>query len=200
MLGGGYVQTLTAKVFSVHAGTEDDKTKPDRRSIRFELDGIAGDKHCSFSRKAWAGDKQRQGTVRRNERQWSAVSIEELSEISETMELHIPLTASDLGANLCLHGIEQFSRLPKGTILKFPSGAELSVEEYNPPCHDMGKRLAASRQDRSGDLLSTTAFSNAARLSRGLVGVVDVPGDVSPGDEVIIVPYEHPPWLQRSDD
>lgn len=194
------MQTLTARVFSVHAGAEDDKTKPDRRSIRFELDGIVGDKHRSFSRKAWGGDKQPKGTVRRNERQWSAVSIEEISEISESMELRIPLTASDLGANLCLQGVEQLSRLPKGTILKFPSGAELSVEEYNPPCHDMGKRLAACRADRSGDPLSTTAFSNAARLMRGLVGVVDVPGDVRPGDEVTIVPYEHPPWLQRSDD
>lgn len=194
------MQTLKARVFSVHAGAEDDKTKPDRRSIRFELDGIVGDKHRSISRKTWAGDKHPQGTLRRNERQWSAVSIEELRDISETMQLRMPLTASDLGANLCLHGVEQLSRLPKGTILKFPSGAELSVEEYNPPCHDMGKRLAACRADLSGDSLSTTAFSNAARLNRGLVGVVDVPGDVSPGDEVIIVPYEHPPWLQRSDD
>lgn len=194
------MRTLTAKVFSVHAGSEEDKTKPDRRSIRFELDGIVGDKHCSFSRKTWAGDKQAHGTLRRNERQWSAVSIEELSEISDAMELRIPLMPSDLGANLCLQGVEQLSRLPKGTIFKFPSGAELCVEEYNPPCHDMGKRLAAAREGQSGDELSTTAFSNAARLTRGLVGVVEVPGDVYPGDEVTIVPYEHPPWLERSDD
>mgnify|MGYP001811628603 CR=1 FL=1 len=194
------MRTLTAKVFSVHAGSEEDKTKPDRRSIRFELDGIVGDKHRSFSRKTWAGDKQAQGTLRRNERQWSAVSIDELREISDAMELRIPLMASDLGANLCLQGVEQLSRLPKGTMFKFPSGAELCVEEYNPPCHDMGKRLAAIRERRSGDELSTTAFSNAARLTRGLVGVVEVPGDVYPGDEVTIVPYEHPPWLERSDD
>jgi len=194
------MRPLTAKVFSVHAGAEDDKTKPDRRSIRFELDGVVGDKHRSSSRKTWAGDKQAKGTTRRNERQWSAVSIDELSEISEAMKLRIPLMASDLGANLCLQGVEQLSRLPKGTILKFPSGAELCVEEYNPPCHDMGKRLAATREGPSGDALSTTAFSNAARLTRGLVGVVDVPGDVRPGDEVLIVPYEHPPWLERSID
>ncbi|MGI9262302.1 MAG: MOSC domain-containing protein [Woeseiaceae bacterium] len=191
---------LVARVFSVHAGSEEDKTKPDRRSIRFELDGIVGDKHRSFSRNAWAGDKQAQGTLRRNERQWSAVSLEELREISEAMELRLPITASNLGANLCLEGVEQLSKLPKGTLLRFPSGAELCVEEYNPPCHDMGKRLAASRADQNGDSLATTAFSNAARLTRGLVGVVEVPGDVHPGDEVIIVPYEHPPWLQRAED
>ena len=170
------MRTLTAKVFSVHAGSEEDKTKPDRRSIRFELDGIVGDKHRSFSRKTWAGDKQAQGTLRRNERQWSAVSIDELREISDAMELRIPLMASDLGANLCLQGVEQLSRLPKGTMFKFPSGAELCVEEYNPPCHDMGKRLAAICEGRSGDELSTTAFSNAAWLTWGLVGVLLVPG------------------------
>jgi len=194
------MRTLTAKVLSVHAGAEEDMTKPDRPSIRFELDGVVGDKHRSFSRKTWVGDKQAKDTLRRNERQWSAVSVEELGEISEAMELRIPLTASDLGANLCLQGVTELSRLPKGTILKFPSGAELCVEEYNPPCHDMGKRLAAIREGPSGGPLSTTAFSNAARLTRGLVGVVDVPGDVTPGDEVIIALYEHPPWLQRSDE
>ena len=164
-----------------------------------ELDGIVGDKHRSFSRVTWAGDKQAKGTVRRNERQWSAVSLQELHEISEMMNLRAPLLPSTLGANLCLDGVADLSRLPKGTLLKFPSGAELSVEEYNPPCHDMGKRLAATQETRSGQPITTTAFSSAARITRGLVGVVEVPGNILPGDEVTIVVYEHPPWLQRSD-
>ena len=194
------MRKLTAKVLSVHAGSEADKSKPDRPSIRVELDGVVGDGHRSFSRKAWAGDKQASGTVRRNERQWSAVSLEELREISEALDLSYPLLPSTLGANLCLQGVRELSRLPKGTLLKFPSGAELCVEEYNPPCHDMGKRLAASHETRSGAQLSTTAFSNAARLSRGIVGVVEVPGEIQPGDEVTIALYEHPGWLQRSED
>ena len=49
----------------------------------------------------------------------------------------------------------------------------------------------------SGEPLSTTAFSNAARLLRGLVGVVEVPGRIYPGDEMKIVVYEHPSWLSR---
>ena len=77
---------LIATVVSVHAGANDDMSKEEHTSIEVELDGIVGDAHRSYSRKAWAGDKQVEGTVRRNERQWSAVSIEELAEIRESMD------------------------------------------------------------------------------------------------------------------
>ncbi len=191
---------MTGKVLSVHAGCNEDKTKPQQQSIVFELDGVVGDGHRSFSRTTWAGDKQPRGTVRRNERQWSAVSAEELREISTAMDLTRPLLASLVGANLCIDGVKELSRLPKGTLLKFPSGAELCVEEYNPPCLDMGTRLAESQRTNTGEVLTTTAFSNAARLLRGIVGVVEVPGEIFAGDDVTIELYEQPRWLVRSDD
>jgi MOSC domain-containing protein YiiM len=142
-----------------------------------------GDAHRAFSRECWSGDKQLQGTVRRNERQWSAVSAEELSDIAKAMDLAGSLTPTELGANLCISGIPELSRLPKGTVLKFPSGAELIVEET-----------------QSGNPLSSTAFSKAAKLSRGIVGVVDVPGLIKAGDEVQVELYETPSWLLRSPD
>lgn len=166
--------------------------------IRIELDGVVGDAHRSFSRECWTGDKQDKGTVRRNERQWSAVSVEELAEISAAMDLVDTLTPGELGANLCISGIPQLSRLPKGTLLRFPSGTELVVVEYNPPCRDMGEKLAATHTTRSGEPLGPTAFSKAAKLTRGIVGVVDVPGTVSEGDEVAVEVYETPAWLRRS--
>jgi len=122
-----------------------------------------------------------------------------LREISQALNLREPLLPSTLGANLCLHGVKELSRLPKGTLLKFPSGAELSVEEYNPPCLDMGKHLVETHQTVSGESLTTTAFSSAARFSRGIVGVVEVPGEILPGDEVTIELYEQPSWLVRSE-
>ena len=191
---------LTATVVSVHAGSSDDMSKQELAMIDVQLDGIVGDAHRSYVRKAWAGDKQPKGTVRRNERQWSAVSVEELAEIQDAMDLVERPTATELGANLCLGGIRELSRLPKGTVLRFPSGVELIVEEYNPPCHDMGKKLATTHRTRSGKPLSSTAFSNAAKLCRGLVGVVDVPGVITAGDEVQIELYETPAWLVRADD
>jgi len=173
-------------------------SKDEQASIQVELDGIVGDGHRSFERTTWQGDKQPEGTIRRNERQWSAVSDGELEQIREAMDLSEPLTAARVGANLCLSGIKELSRLPKGTILKFPSGAALMVEEYNPPCHDMGKQIAKEYTTRSGVPLASTAFSKAAKLTRGVVGVVEVAGTISAGDEVMIEVYETPDWLARS--
>ncbi len=191
---------VVARVVSVHAGSNEDLSKDEQPTIQLELDGVVGDRHRSYERRTWRGDKQPEGTIRRNERQWSAVSIEELAEIQDAMDLTEPPSATDLGANLCLAGLPELSRLPKGTLLKFPSGAELMVEEFNPPCHDMGKNLAAKYTTRSGEALSTTAFSKAAKLTRGVVGVVEAAGAISAGDEVKVEIYETPAWLPRSPD
>jgi MOSC domain-containing protein YiiM len=191
---------IEARVASVHAGSNEDLSKDERPTIQVELDGIVGDRHQSYDRPTWRGDKQPEGTIRRNERQWSAVSVEELAEIQDAMDLNEPLTAACLGSNLCISGLQELSRLPKGTLLKFPSGAELMVEEYNPPCHDMGKKLASKYTKRSGEPLSSTAFSKAAKFIRGVVGVVEVAGAISAGDEVMVELYETPDWLVRSPD
>ena len=192
------MKTLSGRVVSVHSGSNDDLSKEEHSSIQVELDGIAGDRHRSYVRKTWAGDKQPEGTTRRNERQWSAVSIEELDDIAKDMNIVEPLTATSLGANLCLQGIPELSRLPKGTVLKFPSGAELIVEEYNPPCKDMSEIQAAKHTQNSGDKVSLTAFSVASKLSRGVVGVVEATGVINAGDNVTVEIYETPAWLKRS--
>ena len=113
------------------------------------------------------------------------------------MDLKEALTAASLGANICLKGIPELSKLPKGTLLKFPSGAELIVEEYNPPCQDMSQELASFHTDSDGTQISNTAFSLAAKLNRGVVGVVDVPGIIKQGDEITVAIYETPKWLDR---
>jgi len=194
------MKKINARVVSVHSGSNEDLSKEEYPSIQVELDGVVGDRHKSYERSTWAGDKQPEGTIRRNERQWSAVSVEELADIQEAMDLSEPLTAAHLGANLCLSGVQELSRLPKGSLLKFPSGVELMVEEYNPPCHDMGKKIASMYKTRTGEELSSTAFSKAAKLTRGVVGVVEVAGTISAGDEVTIEVYETPSWLIRFSD
>jgi len=194
------VKTLSGIVVSVHSGSNDDLSKEEHSSIQVELDGIVGDRHRSYVRGTWAGDKQPEGTTRRNERQWSAVSVEELEDIAKAMNIAGSLTATSLGANLCLQGIPELSRLPKGTLLKFVSGAELIVEEFNPPCKDMSEIQAAKHTQNSGDKVSPTAFSVASKLSRGVVGVVEATGVINAGDEVIVEIYETPAWLVRSGD
>ena len=144
------MKKIVATVVSVHSGSNDDLSKEGHSSIQVELSGIQGDRHQSYERSTWDGDKQPKGTERRNERQWSAVSVQELADISAALALDETLTAERLGANLCISGVPELSRLPKGTLLKFSSGAELAVEEYNPPCHDMGKKLASIHTTKSG--------------------------------------------------
>jgi MOSC domain-containing protein YiiM len=192
------MKKIAAKIVSVHSGSNDDLSKEAHDSIQVELDGIVGDRHRSYVRDTWKGDKQPYGTVRRNERQWSAVSVEELAGISEAMDLKEPITAASVGANLCIEGIPELSSLPKGTLFQFSSGAELIVEEFNPPCSDMSKIQAARHVTRSGEPVSDTAFSKAAKLTRGVVGVVEAAGAISAGDEVTVVLYETPSWLKRS--
>ena len=194
------MKKITATIVSVHSGSDDDLSKQENDSIKLELEGIVGDHHRSYVRDTWKGDKQPYGTVRRNERQWSAVSVEELAEISAAMDLTETITAQSVGANLCIKGVPELSRLPKGTLLKFSSGAELMVEEFNPPCSYMSKKLAALHQTRSGDAISDTAFSKAAKLTRGVVGVIEVTGTISAGDEVMVELYETPSWLIRTAD
>ncbi len=192
------MKKIIAQVVSVYVGSPEDLGKEERPSIQVELDGIVGDRHRSYVREAWKGDKQPEGTVRRNERQWSAVSVEELAEIGQNMDLKEPLTAANLGANLCLEGVPELSRLPKGTGLKFPSGAELNVEGFNPPCLEMGEKLAAMYGTHSGEPLASNAFPRAAMRTRGVVGSVEVAGAINAGDEVTVEIYETPSWLARA--
>ena len=80
------MKKIAATVVSVRAGSGDDLGKAEQSSIEVELDGVVGDRHRSYTRKTWSGDKQPKGATRRNERQWSAVSLEELPEIGEALE------------------------------------------------------------------------------------------------------------------
>jgi hypothetical protein len=190
------VNRIEAQIVSLHVGIEHGVIR-DVESINVALDGVAGDRFQSYTRTTWAGDKQPQGTLRRNERQWSAVSQEELDAITEEMGLTEPLTGNALSVNLCCRGVANLSALPKGTLLKFPSGAELIVVEYNPPCREQGVRIAERYVTTSGKPPLPTAFPKAAKLCRGIVGVVDVPGAISVGDRFTVDVYAPPAWLQR---
>ncbi len=188
---------LVGKVVAVYLGPEGVFGTEAQDSIQVEMDGVVGDRHFGRTRTTWdGGDKQDGGTVRRNERQWSATSIEELAEINAEMGVDAPLTAHELGNNLLLEGIPELCRLPMGTTLRFPSGAELMVEEYNPPCIDMAQELC-EKHTVNGEPLESGAFGRAAKHKRGIIGVVEVAGEIRAGDEVVVKPYQPPKWQRR---
>lgn len=193
------MKKIIGKIDSLFLGViEEELIKRSVKQLEFRLDGVIGDRHAGFERVTWEGDdKQVANTLRRNERQWSAVSSEELDEISEKMNLRVPLKAGDIGANFCVSGANNFSKLPKGTIFKFDSGVELIVEEYNPPCLGMSKNLAQKILDKNGNVLDETLFLQVAKYLRGLVGVVEVPGMIHKNDEFLIIPYTSPRWAKN---
>lgn len=193
------MKKIIGKIDSLFLGViEEELIKRSVKQLEFRLDGVIGDRHAGFERVTWEGDdKQVANTLRRNERQWSAVSSEELDEISEKMNLRVPLNAGDIGANFCVSGTNNFSKLPKGTIFKFDSGVELIVEEYNPPCLGMSKNLAQNILDKNGNVLDETLFLQVAKYLRGLVGVVEVPGMIHKNDEFLIIPYTSPRWAKN---
>ena len=193
------MKKIIGKIDSLFLGViGEELIKRSVKQLEFRLDGVIGDRHAGFERVTWEGDdKQVANTLRRNERQWSAVSSEELDEISEKMNLRVPLNAGDIGANFCVSGANNFSKLPKGTIFKFDSGVELIVEEYNPPCLGMSKNLAQNILDKNGNVLDETLFLQVAKYLRGLVGVVEVPGIIHKNDEFLIIPYTSPRWAKN---
>jgi len=185
-------KVIRGKVVSLHLGKNEDLSKQSQTLLRAEIGGFAGDKHQGLVRETWEGEWEPAGTERRNERQWSGVSTEELDHITQRLELTQPLTPTTLGANLCVEGIPEFSLLPKGTRLVFPSGAVLLVEEYNPPCSDMGAQIALQYSTRSTQPLNDKTWLRPAAGRRGVVGVIDVAGEIRVGDDVEVRVYEEP--------
>ena len=185
-----FSKEITGTVASLHISNNSDISNESTENIQVEFDGIVTDKHRSYMRGAYEGESVPEGTVRRNDRQWSAVSLEELTKIEESMELETTLTAATLTANLCFKGIPYFSQLPKGSQLCFPSGAILMVEDYNPPCSNMSEKIAQTHTTTSGQPPKRLAFVKAAKRLRGLVGVVDVVGVINAGDEVIVKVFD----------
>ena len=106
------MKKLRGKVLCVTAGDNQDLSKDEQPEIEVNFEGIVGDRHAGPSRKTWAGEREPDGARVRNERQWSAISREELEYISERLDLTETLTASTLGCNLCVEGVEEFSLLP----------------------------------------------------------------------------------------
>jgi len=186
------MKQLNGTVVSVHSGNNEDLSKQALDSIDVDFEGIVGDAHRGMSRAAYSDDREPKGTILRNDRQWSGVSVEELTTISEQLDLAETLTAETIGANICVSGIPDFSLLPRGTRLIFPSGAALIVEEYNPPCSDMGEQVAIKFPTRTGETLSSRQWLKPAHGRRGVVGMVDVAGTICTGDEILVHVFEQP--------
>ncbi len=160
--------------------------------IAFIYEGIAGARHAGLRREANAREPWLpRGMELRNDRQVSALSVEDLGKIAETLGLP-EVSPELLGANLLIEGVPDFSHLAIGSHLafgwdgegKFGGTAILKVEAYNKPCRGPGRKLAAA----FGRPELEFAFVKAAKHLRGLVFSVSREGVVRAGDAVAVVP------------
>jgi hypothetical protein len=156
----------------------------DMPEVKVSFEGFVGDRHAGLTRPAdvrmpWFP----KGTVVRNTRQVSLVSTEELALIAEALAVPQVLAAW-LGANLELAGVPRLTLLPPGTRLFFPEDATLVVDGENEPCRKAGRALEAHHPERQG---LASRFVKAAHQRRGLVGWVERPGLIRPGDKVKVV-------------
>ena len=180
--------------------------------LRVTFEGVEGDNHAGLTRASGSREPwYPRGTVMRNERQISILSVEDLAVIADNLGLP-RVEGGWIGANLVLEGIPSLSFLPPRTLLFFEGGATLRIDGYNAPCRLAGGSIArhvgASRT--GGNLLSmledkprgepdwtatdmALAFVDAAHMKRGLVAWVEKEGAIRPDTEVTLRVWEQ--WV-----
>lgn len=146
-------------------------------SAELTFEGLEGEDHGRLTRPSCGRVTALypRGTEIRNTRQLSIVSQEDLSFIAEKMGVP-SLDPADLGASIVVRGIPDFSFLPPSSRLQASSGATLTVDVENQPCHLPAKPLDAAHPGK-GKL-----FKAAAKDRRGLVAWVEREGRIAIGD------------------
>lgn len=150
-------------------------------SLELTFEGIPGDRHAGFTRKSGGREPwYPRGTEMCNERQVSILSVEELVQIAERMGL-ATLKSEWIGGNILISAIPNLTRLPPRTRLDFDGGLVVRVDGENIPCRVAGEAIASHNPEHDGlDLL----FPKVARGLRGVVGYIEKPGVIRPGETV----------------
>ncbi len=174
----------SGKVEGVYLGLDKtDLTSTPQNKAEATFEGFGGDRHSGITRPSDGHvSYYPRGTLIRNFRQVSIVSVEELAEIATAVGMK-EIKPEWVGANLCLSGIPRLTTLPPVTRLFFPSGAVITVEGENLPCAAMAQSIQRHCPDWKGE---PDAIIRAALRRRGLVGWVERPGVIHAGDEVQI--------------
>lgn len=151
--------------------------------LGLDFNGIPGNRHYGQSKPAGPREKHYpSGTPMANNRHWSAVSEEDLSAIANIMQIS-DLYPGWIGANIVVEGIPGFSQLPLVSHLFFERDghtvAVLGVYEHNGPCTWPAPYIEAGARTKPA-----VGFAKAGYARRGLVGWVDLPGSIRPGDTV----------------
>jgi len=148
-------------------------------SLTLTFDGIEGDCHSGSTMLSDARTMKQypRGIALKNRRQVSIVSVEEMAEIAE--KLDIPTLPPEwVGANLLVSGIPDLTLLPPSTRMMFSSGATLIIDLENQPCKYPAE-IIEKRHPGHG-----SAFVAMAKHKRGLVAWVEREGNIASGDTI----------------
>jgi MOSC domain-containing protein YiiM len=110
-----------------------------------------------------------------NLRQVHLIHSELLDELSSK---GFSVKAGELGENVLTHGIDLLA-LPTGTLLLFPSGAQLEVTGLRNPCHQINGHTSGLM-----DALLDKADDGSLIRKGGIMAVVVVGGIVSTSDNI----------------
>ncbi len=156
--------------------------------------GIRGDRHAG-ARLADVRERELlsfglpKGIEIANHREFSAISTEELMEITQAMDLPEQISYGCLGENLVLSGIPKLTELPTGTMLFFQKdekqirAAVLVVWSENTPCQGPGEAIQEKFPQIHG---LAGLFPKSAIGKRGVVGSIYASGNIHAGDMVVV--------------
>ena len=152
--------------------------------VQVTFEGFVGDQHIGLTRRSDVRvPHYPRGTIIRNTRQVSMLSLEEMADIATALQLPEVLPEW-LGGNLAFQGIPDLTMLPPSTRIFFPDDAVLVVDVENMPCTGPGEVLQLKYP---GIPKLVQSFPKAAMHKRGLMGWVERPGYINEGDEVTIL-------------
>jgi hypothetical protein len=173
----GIIGKVEACLLSPDRGSGLEKAASNDLQIVF--DGIVGDCHSGPTMLSDSRTLKQypRGVPLKNRRQVSIVSVEEMAEIAE--KLNIPALPPEwVGANLLVSGIPDITLLPPATRMMFSSGATLIIDLENQPCKYPAEIIERHHPGQSARFVAT------AKHKRGLVAWVECEGQIRTGDSI----------------
>lgn len=169
----------SGKVEGLYLGPEGKVKSTFISSVTATLEGFLGDRHHGYYKRAGVREKlYPKGTIIRNNRQISIVSVEELEEIAASMDIG-ELKAEWLGANVLLSGIPNLTQIPSLSRLIFENGVVICVYKENLPCVFPGNVIHEYYPQ-----VRPESFPKHSIHLRGLVGWIERPGIIKVGEKV----------------
>lgn len=151
--------------------------------------GIEGEDHGSDTRASCSRvtTQYPKGTEIRNTRQICIMSAEELAEIAQAMGLD-RFNPEWAGAGMIVEGIPDFSHVPPSSRLQAGSGATLTVDMQNRPCHLPAPIID---EDAPG---TGKSFKSHAKGRRGVTAWVEREGSLKVGDTITLHVPDQRTW------